>query len=40
MKVISQGNIALENVNVKPRDKTYREFKKIIDCENIRIMKV
>ena len=30
-------NICLENINVKPRDKTYRKFKKIIDCENFRI---
>ncbi len=30
-------NIYLENINVKPRDKTYRKFKKIIDCENFSI---
>ena len=30
-------NILLENINVKPRTKTYRKFKKIIDCENISI---
>ena len=30
-------NIALENVNVKPRNKTYRKFKKIIDCENFSV---
>ena len=30
-------NICLENINVKPRDKTYRKFKKIIDCENFSI---
>ncbi|MBR5544491.1 MAG: hypothetical protein IKU66_03355 [Clostridia bacterium] len=30
-------NIALENVNVKPRNKTYRKFKKIVDCENFSI---
>ena len=27
-------NISLENVNIKPREKTSRKFKKIIDCEN------
>ncbi|MBO5858112.1 MAG: hypothetical protein J6Q87_07655, partial [Clostridia bacterium] len=27
-------NISLENVNIKPREKTHRKFKKIIDCEN------
>ncbi len=30
-------DIVLENINVKPRDKTYRKFKKIIDCENFSI---
>ena len=30
-------NIELENVKIKPRDKTYRKFKKIIDCENFTI---
>lgn len=30
-------NIALENINVKPRVKTYRKFKKIIDCENFSV---
>lgn len=30
-------NIALENINVKPRDKTWRKFKKIIDCKNFSI---
>ena len=33
-------NITVRNVKVKPRAKTLRKFKKIIDCENIRIMKV
>ncbi len=27
-------NIKLENINIKPREKTHRKFKKIIDCEN------
>ena len=27
-------NIKLENINIKPREKTHRKFKKIVDCEN------
>lgn len=30
-------NISLVNVNIKPREKTYRKFNKIIDCENFSI---
>ena len=30
-------NIKLENINIKPREKTHRKFKKIIDCENFSI---
>lgn len=30
-------NISLENINIQPREKTYRKFKKIIDCENFSI---
>ncbi len=30
-------NISLGNVNIKPREKTHRKFKKIIDCENFSI---
>ena len=33
-------NIQVRNVKVKPRKNTLRTFKKIIDCENIKIMKV
>jgi hypothetical protein len=31
-------DIVLEKINVVPRDKTYRKFKKIIDCENFSIL--
>ena len=30
-------NISLKNIIVKPRYKTYRKFKKVIDCENFSI---
>lgn len=30
-------NIALKNIKIRSRDKTYRKFKKIIDCENFSI---
>lgn len=30
-------NINLENIKIKPRENTYRKFKKIIDCENFSI---
>ena len=33
-------NIQVRNINVKPRKNTLRTYKKIIDCENIKIMKV
>ena len=33
-------NVQIRNVKVKPRAKTLRTYKKIIDCENIKIMKV
>ncbi len=33
-------NVQIRNVKVKPRNKTLRTYKKIIDCENIKIMKV
>ncbi len=33
-------DIFIRNVKVKPRSKTLRTFKKIMDCENIKIMKV
>jgi polygalacturonase len=33
-------NIQVRNVNIKPRKNTLRTYKKIIDCENIKIMKV
>lgn len=33
-------NIHIRNVKVKPRNKTLRTYKKIIDCNNIKIMKV
>ena len=32
--------VQIRNVKVKPRAKTLRTYKKIIDCENIKIMKV
>ena len=35
--VIHAKNICLENINIKPRDKTWRKFKKIIDCKNFSI---
>ncbi len=33
-------NIQVRNVKVQPRYKTLRTYKKIIDCENVKIMKV
>ena len=33
-------NIQIRNVKVEPRKNTLRAYKKIIDCENIKIMKV
>ncbi len=33
-------DVVIRNVNVKPRSNTFRRLKKIIDCENIKIMKV
>ena len=33
-------NILVRNVKVKPRKQTFRNYKKIIDCENIKIIKV
>lgn len=30
-------NICIENISVKPRERTLRKFKKIIDCENFSI---
>lgn len=33
-------NIQIRNVNVTPRKYTLRSYKKIIDCENVKIMKV
>ncbi len=32
-------NIELKNFRVKPREKTYRKFKKIIDCNNFKIVR-
>ncbi len=33
-------NIFIKNFKINPREKTLRKYKKIIDCENIKIMKV
>ena len=33
-------NVQIRNIKVKPRAKTLRTYKKIIDCDNIKIMKV
>ncbi len=33
-------NVQIRNVKVKPRKNTLRKYKKIIDCENVKIIKV